>query len=88
VDPFLSGLSEHPRQESADSGLGLSNSYSLPQTPQDVLEESMDGVSEGGDMNSEDLLPTLLTDDLPPDLLLADVQSLINNKPDNVLTWL
>lgn len=91
MDPFLSGLSEHGRQESADSGLGLGNSYSLPQTPQDLLEESMDGVSEGGgagDINSEDLVPTLLSEDLTPDIL-ADVQSLINpTKPENVLTWL
>lgn len=91
MDPFLSGLTEHGRQESADSGLGLGNSYSLPQTPQDLLEESMDGVSEGGgpsDINTEDLVPTLLSEDLTPDIL-ADVQSIINPaKPDNVLTWL
>lgn len=45
IDPFLSGLTDHGRQESADSGLGMGNSYSLPQTPQDILDESMDGVS-------------------------------------------
>lgn len=45
IDPFLSGLTDHGRQESTDSGLGMGNSYSLPQTPQDILDESMDGVS-------------------------------------------
>lgn len=45
IDPFLSGLTDHGRQESADSGLGMGTSYSLPQTPQDILDESMDGVS-------------------------------------------
>jgi protein yorkie len=48
MDPFLSGLAEHSRQESADSGLGLGNNYSLPQTPDDFLsamDDNMDGVS-------------------------------------------
>jgi len=47
MDPFLSGLAEHSRQESADSGLGLGNSYSLPHTPDffSTLEDNMDGVS-------------------------------------------
>ncbi|KAK6617763.1 hypothetical protein RUM43_013991 [Polyplax serrata] len=100
IDPFLSGLTDHGRQESTDSGLGMGNSYSLPQTPQDILDESMDGVSEGGhtdmtsldntDISTDDLVPTLLGEDLTSDIL-DDVQSLINpasTKPDNVLTWL
>lgn len=41
LDPFLPGVTDHSRQESADSGLGLGNSYSLPQTPDDFLT-SMD----------------------------------------------
>lgn len=48
LDPFLSGLADHSRQESADSGLGLGNSYSLPHTPDDFLstmDDNMDGVS-------------------------------------------
>lgn len=50
VDPFLSSLTDHSRQESADSGLGLGTSYSLPQTPDDFLsniDDNMDGVSGG-----------------------------------------
>jgi len=48
MDPFLSGLTDHSRQESADSGLGMCNSYSLPHTPEDFLtnmDDNMDGVS-------------------------------------------
>lgn len=101
IDPFLSGLTDHGRQESADSGLGMGTSYSLPQTPQDILDESMDGVSEGGnadmstldntDINTDDLVPTLLGEELTSDIL-DDVQSLINptstKQDSNVLTWL
>lgn len=101
IDPFLSGLTDHGRQESTDSGLGMGTSYSLPQTPQDILDESMDGVSEGGnadmstldnaDINTDDLVPTLLGEDITSDML-DDVQSLIDPTPtkqdSNVLTWL
>lgn len=48
MDPFLSGLTDHSRQESADSGLGMGNNYSLPHTPEDFLstmDDNMDGVS-------------------------------------------
>jgi hypothetical protein len=49
MDPFLSGINEqHARQESADSGLGLSSAYSLPHTPEDFLanmDDNMDGTS-------------------------------------------
>lgn len=49
MDLFLSGINEqHARQESADSGLGLSSGYSLPQTPDDFLaniDDNMDGTS-------------------------------------------
>lgn len=54
TDPFLSAAGvltapvEHSRQESADSGLGLGNNYSLPHTPEDFLasiDDNMDGVS-------------------------------------------
>lgn len=37
LDPFLSGLTDHSRQESADSGLGMGNTYSMPHTPEDFL---------------------------------------------------
>ena len=55
ADPFLSAAGvlvtapvEHTRQESADSGLGMGNNYSLPHTPEDFLtsiDDDMDGVS-------------------------------------------
>ncbi|XP_071441501.1 transcriptional coactivator YAP1 isoform X1 [Hetaerina americana] len=51
TDPFLGGPTDHSRQESADSGLGMGNPYSLPHTPEDFLsnmDDHMDGVNEGG----------------------------------------
>ncbi|XP_021194055.1 WW domain-containing transcription regulator protein 1 isoform X5 [Helicoverpa armigera] len=104
LDPFLSGLSDHQRQESADSGLGMAvpHSYSMPHTPEGFLagmDDRMDCTSEAGanidstDITLADNLDS--TDDLlnefTNDILLDDVQSLINStpsKPDNVLTWL
>ncbi|XP_012056577.1 PREDICTED: transcriptional coactivator YAP1, partial [Atta cephalotes] len=94
MDPFLSGINEHARQESADSGLGLGSAYSLPQTSDDFLniDENMDGTSDGGAPMDTPDLSTLSdnidsTDDLLPSLqlneefstdILDDVQSLIN----------
>ncbi|KAJ9576982.1 hypothetical protein L9F63_006419, partial [Diploptera punctata] len=85
MDPFLSGLTDHSRQESADSGLGMCNSYSLPHTPEDFLanmDDNMDGVSEGGnpaDMTALDgpdissLSDNIdSTDDLVPSLQLSE----------------
>ncbi|XP_039290450.1 transcriptional coactivator YAP1 [Nilaparvata lugens] len=83
VDPFLSGLTDHSRQESADSGLGLGTSYSLPHTPEDFLssmaaDDNMDGVSEGGNdpmpmSVSSPLTPNIdSTDDLVPSLQLGE----------------
>ncbi|XP_032527261.1 transcriptional coactivator yorkie isoform X3 [Danaus plexippus] len=94
LDPFLSGISEHTRQESADSGLGMVQ-YSVPHTPEDFLasmDDRMDVASEPGAPMDADI--TLGDTDLLGDFtndILDDVQSLINstpNKPDNVLTWL
>lgn len=48
MDPFLSGLADHSRQESADSGLGMGPTYSMPHTPEDFLaniDDNMDCVS-------------------------------------------
>lgn len=46
IDPFLSGVTDHARQESADSGLSLSsNNYSMSQTPDflsSLMDDSMD----------------------------------------------
>ena len=46
MDPFLGGTltagENHSRQESADSGLGLGSNYSLPNTPEDMLENDID----------------------------------------------
>ncbi|KAJ8884284.1 hypothetical protein PR048_016141 [Dryococelus australis] len=85
MDPFLSGLVDHSRQESADSGLGMGNSCSLPQTPEDFLaslDDNMDVVSEDGttaDMASLDApdISALTdnidsTDDLVPSLQLGE----------------
>lgn len=84
VDPFLSSLTDHSRQESADSGLGLGNSYSLPQTPDDFLsniDDNMDGVSEGGtgdipSLDSHEITSLSdnidSTDDLVPTLQLGE----------------
>ena len=43
LDPFLSS---HPRQESADSGLEMGTTYSLPHTPEDILS-SVDDLDSG-----------------------------------------
>uniref|UniRef100_A0A0K8T574 Yorkie n=1 Tax=Lygus hesperus TaxID=30085 RepID=A0A0K8T574_LYGHE len=82
LDPFLSGLADHSRQESADSGLGLGNNYSLPHTPDDFLstmDDNMDGVSEAGaEMGSLDSHELTIsdnidsTDDLVPSLQLGE----------------
>lgn len=67
LDPFLSGLTDHQRQESADSGLGMAvtQSYSMPHTPEDFLsgmDDRMDCTSEAGAaLDSADI-----TDDLVP----------------------
>lgn len=48
MDPFLSGVTDHTRQESADSGLSLSsNNYSMPHTPDFLgnMDDSMDCIS-------------------------------------------
>lgn len=78
LDPFLSGLSEHSRQESGDSGLGmgLAHSYSMPHTPEGFLsnmDDNMDCASESGnttmDANDISLSDNIdSTDDLVPSL--------------------
>lgn len=48
MDPFLSGVTDHTRQESGDSGLSLSsNNYSMPHTPDFLgnMDDSMDCIS-------------------------------------------
>ncbi|XP_065214521.1 WW domain-containing transcription regulator protein 1-like isoform X3 [Planococcus citri] len=90
TDPFLTAAGlmtapvEHSRQESADSGLGLGNNYSLPHTPEDFLasiDDNMDGVSEGGPadlsgLDSQDISSLSdnidSTDDLVPSLQLGE----------------
>lgn len=92
MDPFLSSLTDHSRQESGDSGLGMGTTYSMPHTPEDFLanmDDNMDVGSESHTMDTPDI-STLSdnidsTDDLVPTLqlgeefpILDDVQSLIN----------
>lgn len=48
MDPFLSGITDHTRQESADSGLSVSSTnYSMPHTPDFManIDDSMDCIS-------------------------------------------
>lgn len=80
LDPFLSGLTDHQRQESADSGLGMAvtQSYSMPHTPEDFLsgmDDRMDCTSEAGaslDNNEMSLADNLdSTDDLVPSLQVS-----------------
>ncbi|XP_013176906.1 PREDICTED: transcriptional coactivator yorkie isoform X3 [Papilio xuthus] len=98
LDPFLSGLTEHQRQESADSGLGMAvnPSYSMPHTPEDFLagmDDRMDCSSEAGAIDpdislgdnidpTDDLVPSLQLSEFTNDILLDDVQSLINSTPN------
>nr|CAI5845449.1 unnamed protein product [Callosobruchus analis] len=92
IDPFLSSLTDHSRQESGDSGLGMGTTYSMPHTPENFLanmDDNMDVGSESHTMDTPDI-STLSdnidsTDDLVPTLqlgeefpILEDVQSLIN----------
>ncbi|CAH2050531.1 unnamed protein product, partial [Iphiclides podalirius] len=81
LDPFLSGLTDHQRQESADSGLGMAvnPSYSMPHTPEDFLagmDDRMDCTSEAGanidaaDITLGDNIDP--TDDLVPSLQLSE----------------
>ncbi|VVC26721.1 WW domain [Cinara cedri] len=87
LDPFLSCSSsnvDHSRQESADSGLGLGNNYSLPHTPEDFLssnmDDNMDCTSEGDNpgpsdmsvVDSQEMATLDVTDDLVPSLQLGD----------------
>uniref|UniRef100_A0A2S2NBW4 Yorkie n=1 Tax=Schizaphis graminum TaxID=13262 RepID=A0A2S2NBW4_SCHGA len=88
LDPFLSCSSssvDHSRQESADSGLGLGNNYSLPHTPEDFLssnmDDNMDCTSESDNpgpssdmsvVDSQEMATLDVTDDLVPSLQLGD----------------
>lgn len=104
MDPFLSSLTDHSRQESGDSGLGMSTNYSMPHTPEDYLASMDDNMEVGSESHTldtpdistlnenidstDDLVPSLQLDEFP---ILEDVQSLINpatTKPDNGLIWL
>lgn len=92
IDPFLSSLTDHSRQESGDSGLSMGTTYSVPHTPEDFLakmDDSMEVGSENLTVDTSDMsaLSENLdsTDDLVPTLqleeefsILDDVQSLIN----------
>lgn len=83
LDPFLSGLTDHQRQESADSGLGMAvprvgdgdGLFSIPHTPEDFLagmDDRMDCSSEAGaNIDSTDMAigdNLDSTDDLVPSL--------------------
>ncbi|XP_059483261.1 transcriptional coactivator YAP1 isoform X1 [Neocloeon triangulifer] len=88
MDPFLSSLTDHSRQESADSGLGMGTGYSLPQTPDDFLsmDDNMDNMDinesgpasqemaslDGPDISSLSSDNIDSTDDLVPSLQLSE----------------
>ncbi|XP_055916309.1 transcriptional coactivator yorkie isoform X2 [Eupeodes corollae] len=87
MDPFLSGMPEHSRQESADSGLSLSsNNFSVTPDYLSQIGDSMDCISEsGGDLNSvsglespDNLVSSLQLTDNFCNELLNNVQSLVN----------
>ncbi|XP_066155591.1 transcriptional coactivator YAP1-A isoform X1 [Euwallacea fornicatus] len=54
MDPFLSGLTDHSRQESGDSGLGMGTSYSMPHTPEDYLSNMEDNIDVSSDSHALD----------------------------------
>lgn len=99
-DPFLSGLTDHSRQESGDSGLSESSiSQSMPHTPDFLssIDDSMDGLSMTD--NTMDTIPfgdNLETPDefmLDDPLLLEKIDAVSNlnlidpssTRPDNTL---
>jgi len=63
MDPFLGNSDSHTRQESADSGLGLGSNYSIPNTPEGLLNADNDDKSSAIQAHSS------LTDDLGLDSL-------------------
>ncbi|XP_021947210.1 transcriptional coactivator YAP1 isoform X2 [Folsomia candida] len=95
IDPFLGGSMVNPstpssdfhsRQESADSGLGMGNSYSLPNTPEDFLsnmDDNMDTISESidapdiGTLGNDNVEST---DDLVPSLDISELNSELSNE--------
>lgn len=95
MDPFLSGITDHTRQESGDSGLSLSsNNFSVTPDFLSNIDDSMDCISESGNLDSlsglegaDDLVPSLQLGDNYGSEMLSEVQSLINSpstKPDSV----
>ncbi|KAJ3639614.1 hypothetical protein Zmor_002964 [Zophobas morio] len=79
LDPFLTSLNDHSRQESADSGLGLGTTYSMPHTPEDFLanmDDNMEVGSESHTMDTPDISSLSdnidCTDDLVPSLQLGE----------------
>ncbi|XP_021696614.1 transcriptional coactivator yorkie isoform X2 [Aedes aegypti] len=99
-DPFLSGLTDHSRQESGDSGLSESStSQSMPHTPDFLssIDDSMDGLSMADNtMDTIAFGDNLETPDefmLDDPLLLEKIDAVSNlnlidpssTKPDNTL---
>ncbi|GIY33432.1 transcriptional coactivator YAP1 [Caerostris darwini] len=61
LDPFLGANSDfHSRQESGDSGLGLSTNYSLPNTPEDYLMGMEEGAEGNDDHGLDQFFPGVL----------------------------
>uniref|UniRef100_A0A8W7P3D6 WW domain-containing protein n=3 Tax=gambiae species complex TaxID=44542 RepID=A0A8W7P3D6_ANOCL len=99
-DPFLSGIADHARQESGDSGLSESSmTQSMPHTPEFLssIDDSMDGLSmTDNTMDTIAFGDNLETPDefmLDDPLLLEKIDAVTNlslmdptsSKPDNTL---
>lgn len=62
IDPFLGGDTDfHSRQESGDSGLGLSTNYSLPNTPEDYLMGMDEGNGAEGIVSCSQIVVILIS---------------------------
>ncbi|XP_055374292.1 transcriptional coactivator yorkie isoform X2 [Condylostylus longicornis] len=100
MDPFLSAITDHTRQESADSGLSLtSNNFSLNSDFLQNIDDSMDCLNDNGNLDSltgldgaDNLVSSLQLGNNLNNIsdMLTDVQGLMNTtnspKGDN-LEW-
>lgn len=80
IDPFLGNSDCHSRQESSDSGLGLGQGFSMPHTPEGILNADDDKLSSIQTHSS-------VTDDLGLDSLAItnmDLETVDNMDSDDV----
>lgn len=87
IDPFLSGsdaiILDHSRQESADSGLGLSHNLDLPYTPNDLQNADdlgLDSLSiTNMDLETDAMDLMCLPEELNTDIVLSDLEAFLTN---------